>query len=122
MKTVAMSSSSQPVSRAFYARDVALARLGPTCYDPVPVSVYSLSVCLSVCPSQVGVLSKPMDGSSWFLAHRLLSTYPYCVVRKLRYCIYEKEGYFLLELCPKLQTLRNFATAYRWSKRVIDLA
>ena len=31
---------------------------------------------LSVCLSQVGVLSKWMDGSSWFLACRLLLTYP----------------------------------------------
>ena len=35
-----------------------------------------LSVCLSVCLSQVGVLLKWLDGSSWFLAWRLLSTSP----------------------------------------------
>jgi len=40
-----------------------------TNYDPVSVS-------LSVCLSQVGVLSKWMDGSSWFLACRLLLIYP----------------------------------------------
>ena len=31
---------------------------------------------LSVCLSQVGILSKWKDGSSWVLACRLLSTYP----------------------------------------------
>jgi len=35
---------------------------------------YRHARCLS--PSQVGVLSKLMDGSSWFLARRLPSTYP----------------------------------------------
>ena len=35
-----------------------------------------VSVCLSVCLSQVGVLSKRKDGSSWFLASKLLSTCP----------------------------------------------
>jgi len=40
-----------------------------TSYGPV-----SVSVC--VCLSRVGVLSKWMDGPSWFLALRLLSTYP----------------------------------------------
>jgi len=31
---------------------------------------------VSVCPSQVGVLLKWLDGSSWFVAWRLLSTSP----------------------------------------------
>jgi len=35
---------------------------------------YRHARCLS--PSEVGVLSKLMDGSSWFLARRLPSTYP----------------------------------------------
>jgi len=41
-----------------------------------------MALCLSVCPfvriclSQVGVLSKRVDESSWFLAWRLLSTSP----------------------------------------------
>ena len=33
-------------------------------------------VCVCVCPSQVGVLSNCLDGLSWFLAWRLLSTGP----------------------------------------------
>ena len=39
-------------------------------YGPASVSV---SVC--ACLSRVGVLSKRMDGSGWFLAGRLSSTY-----------------------------------------------
>jgi len=35
-----------------------------------------LSVCLSVYPSQVGVLSKRMNESSWFMACELPSTRP----------------------------------------------
>ena len=31
---------------------------------------------VSVCLSQVGVLPKRMNGSSWFVAWKLLSTYP----------------------------------------------
>jgi len=44
--------------------------------------VLAMARCLSVClcpsvrPSQVGVLSKRMDGQSCFLAWSLLSTYP----------------------------------------------
>ena len=47
---------------SFYPRDAMLAR------------VLAMALCLSVsvsCPSQVGVLSKLVDGSSWFLARRL---------------------------------------------------
>jgi len=40
-----------------------------TSYGPV-----SVSVCLSVCLSQVGVLSKRMNGLVWFLTWGLLST------------------------------------------------
>jgi len=36
----------------------------------------SVSVCVPLCLSQVGVLSKRINESSWFLASRLLSTYP----------------------------------------------
>ena len=35
-----------------------------------------LCVCLSVCLSQAGIVSKRLDGSRWFLARRLPSTYP----------------------------------------------
>ena len=32
-------------------------------------------IAMALCLSQVGVLSKRMDGSSWFLARKLPSTY-----------------------------------------------
>ena len=35
-----------------------------------------VSVCPPVCPSQVDVLLKWLDGSSWLLAWKLPSTYP----------------------------------------------
>jgi len=40
-------------------------------------------VCLSVCPSQAGVVSKRLDESSWFLAWRLPSTSPTLGFRNL---------------------------------------
>jgi len=58
-------------------RDAMLARY--QLHGPV-----SLCVCVCVCVSLVSVLSKRMDGSSWFLAYRLPLTYAKCI---LRYCI-----------------------------------
>jgi len=53
-----------PVSSFYYPRDVMLARV--------------LAVCLSVsvCLSQVGVLSKRLSKSSWFLAWEFPSNHP----------------------------------------------
>ena len=39
-------------------------------------AVLAMGLYLSVCPSQVGVLSKRMNESSWFLARELPSTRP----------------------------------------------
>ena len=39
-------------------------------------AVLATGLCLSVCPSQVGVLSKRLNESSWFLACELPSTRP----------------------------------------------
>ena len=39
-------------------------------------AVLAMGLCLSVCPSQVGVPSKRMNESSWFLARELPSTRP----------------------------------------------
>ena len=39
-------------------------------------AVLAMGLCLSICPSQVGVLSKRMNESSWFLACELPSTRP----------------------------------------------
>jgi len=38
----------------------------------------------ALCASQVGVLSKGMDVSSWFLANRLLSTYPTSCYKEIK--------------------------------------
>jgi len=41
-------------------------------------ALYAMVLCLSVCRclTQVGVLSKRMNESSWFLEWQFLSTYP----------------------------------------------
>ena len=53
----------------FYPRDAVLTPSSD--FDRV-----SVSVCLSVCLSQVGVLSKRMGGIIWFLAWGVISTCP----------------------------------------------
>jgi len=74
---------------------------------------------LSVCLSQVGVLSKWLNESYCFLHGRFLRPILHSV-RKFRYL--QKYGYFPLELCSKLLTKKNFVTAYRSSKRVTNWA
>jgi len=44
-----------------------------------------VTLSVSVCLSQASIVSKRMNGSSWFLATGLLSTYPTHVVRKSGY-------------------------------------
>ena len=39
-------------------------------------AILAMALCLSVCPSQVGVLSKRLNESSWFLACELPSSRP----------------------------------------------
>jgi len=58
----------------FYPRDAMLAR------------VLAIALCLSVCVclSQVGVLSKGMNGLMWFLAWRLFSTSPALSFKEIR--------------------------------------
>jgi len=80
-----------------------------------------VSVCLSVCLSQVGVLSKRLNESSWFLARELHLTYPTLCYKKIQV----PSKIRVLPSGTLLQTLdlENFATAYRSSKqRVINLA
>ena len=91
-------------------------------------AVLAMGLCLSVCLSvrvrvrlsQVGVLSKRMNESGWFLARELHSTYP-------TLCYKEIHVPSKIRVPPSgilLQTLdlENFATSYRSSKRVINLA
>ena len=87
----------------------------PRYYSHRPVSV---SVCVRL--SQVGVPSKRMNESGWVLAWELHSTY-------LTLCYKEIHVPSKIRVLPSgilLQTsdLENFATAYRSSKRVINLA
>jgi len=55
-----------------------LKKVGITPCDAMLARVLAMALCLfvsvSVCLSQVGVLLKWLDGSSWFLEWRLLST------------------------------------------------
>jgi len=84
----------------------AMRKMQPIVTD-VPWSV-RLSVRSSVCLSQVGVLSKRLNESGWFLARELPYTLPpvlHCVIRKFRYL--QKYWYFRLELCTKLSTTRH---------------
>jgi len=94
---------------AFLPRDAILAR----------VLAVSLRLSVSVCLSQVGVLSKWMDGSSWFLARRLLSTCPTLFFEEIQ--VYPKIRVSSGNL-SQTPDLENFASAYRSSKRVVDLA
>jgi len=66
------------------------------CRSPIFVRRYASAVptmagvCLSVCLSQVGVLSKRLDESSWFLDCVLPSTYP--ILRSGNSGIYKNKG------------------------------
>ena len=69
------------------------------------------SVCMSVCLSQAGIVSKRLEGSSWFLACRLPSTCPTLFCEEVRIPT-KKKGTSLWNF---LQTAdyENFATASR---------
>jgi len=84
-----------------------------------PVSV-CLSVRVRVRLSQVGVLSKRMNESGWCLAKEVHSTYSTLCCKE----IHVPSKIRVLPSGILLQTLEleKFATAYRSSKRVINLA
>jgi len=78
----------------------------------------AMALCLSVCVSQVGFLLKRLNESGRFWAWKLPLTYPTLSYNEIR-------------VTPKIRalspgtlfhTLERHATAYRSSKRVIDLA
>ena len=94
------------VLSVFYPHDAMLAR------------IVAMALCL--CLSQVSVLSKWMDGSSWFLASRLLSTYPTLCYKEIQ--VYTKIRVFPTGTLSQTPDLENFASVYRLWKRVIDLA
>ena len=82
-----------------------------------PVSV---SVCVRL--SQVGVLSKRMNESGWFLAWELHSTYPTLCYKEIHVLSKIRVGLLPSGILLQTSDLENFATAYRSSKRVINLA
>jgi len=82
-----------------------------TSYGPV-------SVCL--CLSQVGVPSKQVNESTWFWHGSFFPPIVHWVKTKFVYL--QRQRYFPLEICPKLWTSKNFASAHGASKCVIDLA
>ena len=94
------SRDTQMIQICFYQRDAMLAR--------VLAMALRLSVSVTLCLSQVGVLSKRLNESGWFLARELLSAYPTLCYKEIR--VYSK-GYFPLELDSKLWTYKNFATS-----------
>ena len=65
------------VARLWFLRS-ALTIFYPRMYSSAEYAmpIAHVSVCPPVCPSQVDVLLKWLDGSSWLLAWKLPSTYP----------------------------------------------
>ena len=81
-----------------------------------------MGLCPSVYPSQVAVLSKRMNESGWCLAWELHSTHSHATLCYKE--VHVPSEIRALHSGILLQTLdlENFATAYRSSKRVINLA
>ena len=70
-----------------------------------------LSVCLSVRPSQAGVVSKRLDESSWFLEWRPPSAYPTLSYKEL--WVSPKIKVLPSETLSQTPDLEDFATASR---------
>jgi len=70
------------------------------------------AVALCLCLSQVGVLSKSLNESSWFLTRELPSTYPTLYSQEIR--VSPKIRALPSGTSPKTLDLENFATASRW--------
>jgi len=81
-----------------------------------------VSVSLSVCLSQVGVLLKRLNESSWFLALGLPSTYPLPCFRVLSTFGLSKNKVLFLGSSSQTSNLKSFALACQLSKRVINVA
>ena len=78
-----------------------------------------LSVCLCLCLSVTGRCSNETDERiELVLGRELPSTYPTLCVKEIR--VPSKQGYFPHWNFVPNSGLRNFAIAYRSSKRVID--
>ena len=85
-------------------------------------AVLATGLCLSVRVrlSQVGVISKRMNESGWFLAWQLHSTYPTLCYKEIH--VTSKIRVLFSGILLQTLDLENFATAYRSSKRVINFA
>jgi len=70
------------------------------------------AVALCLCLSQVGVLSKSLNESSWFLTRELPSTYPTLYSQEIR--VSPKIRALPSGTSPKTLDLENFATASQW--------
>ena len=90
----------------FYPRDAMLARV--------------LAMALCLCLSQVRVLSKRLNESGWFLAWDRLSTCPTLSYKEMQ--VLSKIRVLSSGTLLQTMDLEHFATAYRSSKRVINLA
>jgi len=78
-------------------------------HDAILARRYMLSSRISVCPSavrlsQAGIVSKHLGRIEMVLAWILPSTFRCMPIRKFGF--FQKWGYFPLELCPKLWTLK----------------
>ena len=82
------------------------------------VQELAVALCLSVCVCHKSVLSKQLNESSW-VSHSFLPPILHCIERTFKYL--QKLWYFPLELLSQTSDFRKFASAYRSSKRVIDL-
>ena len=79
-------------------------------------------VSVSVCLSQVSVLLKRFNESSWFLALGLPSTYPLPCFRVLSTFGLSKNKVLFLGSSSQTSNLKSFALACQLSKRVINVA
>ena len=89
------------------------------------VRVLAMTLCLClyvVCMSQIGVLSKWINGSNCFLHGSFFRPILHCVVKKFRYL--QKWGYFFLEPCPKLRKfcfdISTVEACYRLSSKKVN--
>jgi len=70
------------------------------------------------CLSQVGVLSKWMDGSRWFLASRFFRPILDCVVRKFGYL--QNKGTSFWNFAPKTPDFEKFLLLYIDRRNVLS--
>jgi len=96
------------VSFIFYPRNIMLARV-----------LSMAQLCLSVCLSQVGVLSKRLNELNWFWRGSFLSPILHCVKRKFGI---SKIRVLISGTLSQNLDLEYFGLVYRSSKRVVDFA